>query len=216
MLAKCIGILGGTFDPIHLGHIHIATELLQDLNLKEVRFLPSYQPVHRIAPEASVQQRLTMLQLALKDHPHFILDLHEIQRAEPSFMIDTLKALREELPISPLALIIGMDAFTAFDQWKQWQDILNYCHLIIVNRPGYLAPLNQKLKDFFKQHETSNPQAIHETPAGSILLHTINPSDISGTVIRELIKKGEPLAHNMLPTAVWQYIEQEGIYLKKN
>ena len=134
-----IGILGGTFDPIHLGHLRLAEEVRETLGLRQVRFVPAYQPPHRRAPLASAAHRQAMLECALSDNPDFVLDLCEYQRGGASWMVDTCAALRAKHPDEPLILIMGMDAFNGFTRWREWARILDLVHLAIASRPGSRA-----------------------------------------------------------------------------
>lgn len=210
-MTKIIGILGGTFDPVHLGHLHIANEIYQQLHPKEIRFIPCYLPVHRTKPQATVMQRIAMLNLALEDKPHFVLDQREIQRAEPSYMIDTLHSLRTEFPQESLCLILGSDAFAGFDCWKQWQEILELCHLIVIDRPEARVNLNPILSDLVKQRGTTQTSIVQQNSAGAILLLPISPCPISATAIRDKIKHHLPVSPELNPK-VWEYIIQHQIY----
>lgn len=137
MAANFIGIFGGTFDPIHSGHIAVAEFLTKTCPLKKIHFIPCYTPPHRSLPKATPAQRLEMIKLAIAGHPEWIADDIDLQRPGPSYMIDTLEILHQRQPHSTWCLILGMDAFLQFDQWRQWHKILTLCHLIVVNRPNY-------------------------------------------------------------------------------
>ncbi len=125
-----IGIFGGTFDPIHLGHLRTALEVKQALQLEHVRFIPCFSPPHRAAPQADAQQRLALLRAALEQQDDFVIDTREIQRGGPSYMIDTLQSLHAEYPQQTLCLIIGMDAFYYFDTWQAYMQILDVAHVV--------------------------------------------------------------------------------------
>lgn len=133
-----IGILGGTFDPIHFGHLRTALDVVEDLNLQQLRFIPCGEPPHRDQPHASPAQRLAMVQLAIASESRFMVDAREIQRGGPSYMVETLESLRQELgEQQSLGLIVGLDAFAALDSWYRWQDLIDLAHLIIMTRPGW-------------------------------------------------------------------------------
>ena len=123
-LQQAIGILGGTFDPIHFGHLRTAIELHQALDLAEVRLIPCYQPVHRKLPIASPEQRLEMAYCAIRDEPALAIDNCEIERQRPSYTIETLEILRQKFPQTPLCLIMGIDAFLGFPSWHRYEEIL--------------------------------------------------------------------------------------------
>ena len=135
-----IGIFGGTFDPIHYGHLRTAFELLQALRLGELRFMPAGNPPHREQPMASAEQRVAMVRAATAGQPGFTVDDRETRREGPSYSVDTLAGLRAEHPTRPLCLIVGMDAFLGLPKWHQWQDILKLAHLVVAHRPGWRAP----------------------------------------------------------------------------
>lgn len=207
-----IALLGGTFDPIHNGHLAIAHAVYQQLKPQEIRFIPCYQPAHRIAPIASPEDRLAMVKLAIKDENDFVVDDREIQRQGPSYMIDTLQSLQKEFPGKPLCLILSTDAFANFQHWHRWQEILNYCHLIVTQRPGYILPNNTELLNFLAQHKTTDIKKLAEKLAGYIFLLNFTGPDISATAIRKKISE-KIMSENLLPTAVWEYIKKEKLYL---
>ena len=133
---KPIGILGGTFDPVHYGHLRTALELFQILNLAEIRFMPCQIPVHKDEVHADPKHRLAMLELALAGTPEFKVDHRELQRSTPSYMIETLISLRKEYPDTPLALIMGSDAFINLATWNSWQELTDYAHIVVAIRAG--------------------------------------------------------------------------------
>ena len=135
-----MGIFGGTFDPIHYGHLRTAFEMLQALRFGEVRFMPCGNPPHRDAPKADAALRLRMVHVATAAQEGFVVDDRELQRDGPSYSVDTLKALRKEYPQRPLALIIGMDAFLGLPKWYHWQEILELAHIVVAHRPSWRAP----------------------------------------------------------------------------
>lgn len=204
--SKPIGILGGTFDPIHLGHIYIALAVLEKLKLQEIKFLPCYQPVHRNLPSASPKDRVAMINIGIKDYNSFTVDEREFRRGGPSYMIDTLISLRNEYPTTPLCLILGMDAYSNIQTWKRWQELLEYAHFIVVTRPC-LHPSVQALKPF----ETSEKAKLFEQLSGSILFLDIKPCDITATEIRRRIKEKQEVTP-LLPPGVYDYILEHRLY----
>jgi len=205
-MTKLIGILGGTFDPIHFGHLRPALDIMQQAGLDEVRFIPNRTPPHREPPVLSNQQRAELVQLAINDTPGFVLDERELQREGPSYMVDTLQSLKGEFPDNTLCLIMGMDAFNELPQWHRWQAILELCHIIVSTRPGV------KLADFASQMPVSSclsdePQSLLQRPAGQILLQSVTQLDISASQIRSYLSCGQSTQY-LLPETVRDKLEQ--------
>jgi len=206
-----IGILGGTFDPIHFGHLRSALELYQALDLAEVRLVPCFQPVHRKMPVASPSQRLAMAMIAVESEPALRVDNREIERKGPSYTIDTLESLRAELPNTPLCLIMGIDALLSFPSWHRWQDILGLAHLLIAHRPQYQLPSTGIVADLLKERLKHQAIDLHQSLSGHILLHPVTPLEISATEIRkQFAMEGNP--RYLLPNSVYNYIKEHGTY----
>ena len=208
---KTIGLLGGTFDPIHNGHLRIALELYQQLQLNEVRFIPCQQPVIDKSAQANAEHRLQMLQLALNQQPGFIIDNRELQRSSPSYTIDTLISLRAELENTTLCFIIGSDSLTNLPRWHRWQELINYAHLIIIPRPNYNLPNTGVLTEFIKQHQTTDPTLLKEKPTGLLYIAPFTPLTISSTYIRQQIQTNLSPRY-LLPDPVLQYIQINNVY----
>jgi len=208
-----VGILGGTFDPVHFGHLRSALELLENLGLAEVRLIPGGHPPHRAPPRASASARLAMLELAVAGQPGLQVDTRELERAGPSYMVDTLTSLRGEVGTKPLCLLLGADAFLGLPSWHRWQELLQLAHLVVMHRPGWeltedlAAPLAQ-LVATQRVHEAA---ALAAQPAGALLLAPVTPLDISATAIRELIATGRSPRY-LLPDAVWEHIQAHDLY----
>ncbi len=205
---KKIGLLGGTFDPVHLGHMHCAHQVLKLANLDQIEFIPSFTPPHRSAPQASAKDRLAMLELAIDDEPNFFINTDEIQRTDISYTIDTLKERAEkaerEKNHDQLFLILGQDAFLQFHCWKNWQEITRYCDLIILNRPDY-PEINS---------ENSYAELLTQwinTQTNKITWLQIPPSSISATHIRAKLKMGAS-TEGLLNPKVARYIREKGLY----
>lgn len=210
-LQKPIGLLGGTFDPIHFGHLRTALEIFQALNLAEVRLIPCYQPVHRKSPIATPEQRLAMVKTAIEGEPALQAEDCEIQRKGPSYMIDTLDYLHQKMPTTPLCLIMGIDALLHFPSWHRWEDILKFAHLIIVHRPNYHLPSTGTVADLLKQRLKHSPHALRQSLAGNIVLHPVTALEISATDIRKQISSGLNPRY-LLPDSVYKYIQEHGVY----
>jgi nicotinate-nucleotide adenylyltransferase len=210
-LQQAIGILGGTFDPIHFGHLRTALEIYQALDLAEVRLIPCFQPVHRKLPYASPEHRLAMVRSAITDEPGLTVDDCEIQRKGPSYTIDTLEILQKKLPDTPLCLIMGIDALLGFPSWNRWEDILKIAHLVIAHRPQYQLPQTGIVADLLKQRLKQDSSELHSSLAGNIFFHPVTPLEISATDIRKQIAMGRSPRY-LLPDSVYHYIMQHGVY----
>lgn len=210
-LQQAIGIFGGTFDPIHFGHLRSALELYQMLDLAEVRFIPCFQPVHRKLPIASPEDRLAMVRSAILAEPTLKADDCEIQRKGPSYMIDTLEELRKNSPDTPLCLIMGIDALLGFPSWHRYEDILKLANLVVAHRPQYHLPHTGTVAELIKNCLKHNPAVIHESLSGNIILHPVTPLEISATDIRRQISMGRNPRY-LLPDSVYKYIQEHGVY----
>lgn len=206
-----IGIFGGTFDPVHFGHLRPALEVQQALGLNEVRFIPAGQPPHRETPYASTPQRLSMLRAAIEDQPGFVVDERELRREGPSYMVDTLASLREEVGQTPLCLILGYDAFLGLPGWHQWNSLIELAHLVITHRPGWNHDeLDDALQSLVKQCETE-VERLSEQAAGGLLFVPVTQLDISATIIREQIRAGQDIRY-LLPDTVYRIIREQKLY----
>lgn len=216
MTAPAIGILGGTFDPIHLGHLRLAEEVADALGLAQVRFIPAAMPPHRDAPHSSAAHRVAMTRLAIADNPRFVLDDRETRRAGPSYTVDTLSEIRGEVGANiPLALIMGADAFAKFDTWRRWQDIFSLAHIAVAHRPGTtLDALPGVLVDAWRARRVSASDAL-QTSAGAILEVEITALDISATRIRAQWAERKSARYLVAPD-VLQYIEHNALFLNGN
>lgn len=211
LTARPVGILGGTFDPIHYGHLRPALELLETLKLAEVRFIPCRVPAHRDTPSITAEQRLELVQLAIAEQAGFVIDGRELCRPGTSYMIDTLSSLRAELGVTPLCLILGSDAFRELMTWRRWQELTDLAHIVVMRRPGADQPLPPLLEDFVSSRLIDQPQALHDRPAGSILWQTVTPLAISATQIRRLLMRGQS-ARYLLPEPVLAHIHAHALY----
>jgi nicotinate-nucleotide adenylyltransferase len=206
-----LGILGGTFDPIHLGHLHLASVVKEKIGLNEVRFLPNFQPLLREQPLANAQHRFAMVELALADYKDFHADNTEILREGFSYTFDTLVEIRKKYPQHSLSFIMAADQFVQFHHWHRWQEITELCHLIIATRKGYSMTLSPELEQFTKLHATESVTDLQNKLHGAIYFIDIEPLAISATAIRQHIKAGI-YPEQALPKSVWEYIRQHQLY----
>jgi nicotinate-nucleotide adenylyltransferase len=211
-MQKPIGILGGTFDPIHLGHLSLAKEVYKQIDLQEIRFIPCYQSPLKGKPIASGEQRSEMIKLAIKDHAEFSVDNRELQRKKISYAVETLKSLCHEMKDVPLCLIMSMDAFSEFNLWHKWREIIQLAHLIVANRTGSKAVTNNEIKNLLHERQISVTDKLKIELGGRIFFISIPANPISATEIRRLIKSGENAQH-LLPKGVWEYICENKIYM---
>ncbi len=206
-----MGVFGGTFDPIHFGHLRTAHELAQSLSLSEVRFLPCGLPPHRAIPVASAEQRCAMVGLALASQAGFVLDDRELQRDGPSYSVDTLESLKADFPGSALCLIVGMDAFLGLPRWHRWQRIFELAHVVVAHRPGWRVPYRGPLGEILRARRSRQPQELHAVDAGRIYVHPVTQLEISSTEIRDLIRAGND-PRFLLPEKVRGSIQDTACY----
>jgi nicotinate-nucleotide adenylyltransferase len=208
---KPIGIFGGTFDPVHIGHLRTAHEFLTGLGLAEVRFIPSRLPPHRpptIAPEAL---RLRMLEAALDGLPDFCVDDRELRRPGPSYMVDTLTSLRAEAGSQPLCLLLGLDAFLGIPAWHRFGELAELAHIVVARRPGFTGQIEGEAGDLLRARVITDPQALATAPAGSVLMLDVTQLEISSSAIRNLVGAGgDP--RFLVPDAVRELILKTHIY----
>ncbi|MDX1604819.1 MAG: nicotinate-nucleotide adenylyltransferase [Candidatus Competibacterales bacterium] len=206
-----VGIFGGTFDPIHYGHLRIALETLESLSLAELRLLPARQPPLRDTPGARPEQRLAMLRLAIADQPGFVLDPRELDREGPSYMADTLASLRAERPDTPLCLLVGADAFARLHRWERWRALFDLAHIVVLSRPGDADPLSAPLETEIASRRLDAVTELRGSPAGGIWFQAVTALDISATRIRRLLQAGRSPRY-LLPDAVCDYIQRHRLY----
>lgn len=211
---EAIGIFGGTFDPIHYGHLRPALELYEQLNLQRMLMLPCAVPAHRPQPQVSMEQRLEMLKLAVAHEPRFEIDIREMKRGGTSYMIDTLHSLRRDVGRKPLCLCLGLDAFLGLPGWHQWQDLLDLTHIVVAHRPGWTLDMESiapELQRLMAVHLHDSDVSQCDRQAGAIVLQPVTQLAISATDIRERISSGRS-ARFLMPEPVWNYIQKEKLY----
>jgi nicotinate-nucleotide adenylyltransferase len=214
-MAEPIGLFGGTFDPIHFGHLRTAFELLQTLKLAQVKFLPTGDPPHREAPLANGQLRYDMVCAAVLGQPGFNVDDREIRRQGVSYTIDTLIELRHENPQRSLCLLLGMDAFLGMPTWHRWREILDLCHVVVAHRPGWKAPITGPLGEVMVDRGTGAVRDLHASPSGRVYAQGVTQLEIASTDLRALIMSGRDLRY-LVPDAVRELIQRTGCYAARN
>jgi nicotinate-nucleotide adenylyltransferase len=210
---RSIGILGGTFDPIHNAHLRLAHEALEQLQLDEVRLIPLNIPPHRESPIASSLHRKKMIELAIEDEPKLCLDCRELDSEAISYSINTLKSLRQEFVDDSLNLILGRDAFNKIDSWKDWQEVLHYAHIVVANRPNESSrDISNDLNEWIEKHKTNNKTNLTSKLSGHIYFINIPELDISSSKIRQNVKENK-IVDNLLPAINQNYIKDNHLYL---
>ncbi len=208
-----LGILGGTFDPIHFGHLRIALELAEATKIERVHLIPTYQPAHRHAPKASPEARFTMLANSVADNPLFVADRREIDRQDESYTIDTLHDLTKQFPKTTLCVFLGLDAFLGFHEWKNYSEILKLAHLVIAKRPNFSLPEKGIVCDLMKSHKQENINYIQQHKSGGIFIIPTAELHISASEIRKQIAMGRNPRY-LLPDKAYHYLQLNGTYHK--
>jgi nicotinate-nucleotide adenylyltransferase len=215
-----VGILGGTFDPIHYGHLRLAEEMLELANLRQIRFIPAGTPPHRGTPQVSAQHRSAMVQLAIADQPPFVLDDREVERTTPCYTVDTLNELRAELGAAqPLCLLMGGDEFVQLHTWHEWERLFELEHIVVGNRPGFTLQdhIDAAIPALRRHYQLRlcAADALSRQPAGGITEVAIPKLEISATLIRSRVAENRSIRY-LLPNAVADYIHQHHLYAHAN
>ncbi len=208
MTNTAIGLLGGSFDPIHNGHLRIAREAIKQLSLDSLQFIPCHIPPHGKTLVANAADRLHMIKLAIHNEEKFSVNTLELDKHSASYTIETLKTLAT--PSKTLYFMLGADSFLALDTWHQWQALLDYCHIIVVNRPDYSLVLSDSLQAFYDKHSKNDLETLRQQQCGCIYRLNITPYDISSTQIRNSITEVDNTTE-----AVKNYIKNKKLYIKK-
>jgi len=206
-----IGIFGGSFDPVHNGHLRAALETYQRLRLEKICFLPCYQHAFSKPLQASASQRLKMLELATIKQPFFCVSDDEIKQQTTSYTIETLKAMKQRQPQEKLALMIGIDAFLELPKWQQWRTLLDYASIIVLHRPGHYLPGNGLIDEYLAEHRCKDKATFINQEIHSIFLLSIPMLEISSTYIRQQIKEQQSVLY-LLPQTIVNYINEKNIY----
>ncbi len=199
--------MGGSFDPVHYGHLRSALEVMEALSLSEVRFIPAKVSPLKDQPHCSEQDRMNMLRLAIEGVPEFTLDKREMEREGSSYTIDTVKALYADYPNEQFVFILGVDAFNQFKQWKNWQEILALIHLVIVHRPSYTLDRSE----WEEQQWLENANDLYKYQSGKLLAIPVMPLEISSTAVKQLLLQDKKI-HFLVPEKVRHYIKAKKLY----
>lgn len=212
--SKLIGILGGTFDPVHLGHVALAEAALASLPLSEVLWLPSGSPGHRAPAAASARDRLAMLRLATAGNPRYRIDAAELDLGEPTYTVHTLTRMRAQLGhAQPLVLLLGSDSFLSLPSWLRWRELFDLAHIAVASRPGYLptdgGPVPELADEIVRR--SARPEQLVASAAGRVARFPMPPVDISASAVRAGLAAGQDM-RNLLPPAVLAYIQSQHLY----
>lgn len=214
-LSEPLGLFGGTFDPVHFGHLRLAEEAISQLGLAGVRWIPAGQPPHRGAPQVTARQRLEMVLRSTEKNARFSVDPAEVDADAPSYTVHTLERLRSELgTVQPLVLLVGADAFAGLSSWHRWRDIFPLAHVAISHRPGFpveVSSLPHELATEFNDRRLPDAGQLKSAPAGGIVTFAMTQLAISATQIRKLIANGLS-ARYLLPDTVLDYIDCHSLY----
>ena len=210
-----IGIFGGTFDPIHYGHLRTALELQRRISLAEVRFIPCAEPPPRDAEPVAGASRLDMIRAAIADEPSFVVDDREFEREGPSYTVETLGSLRSENPETPLCLLMGMDSFLGLPDWYRWEELVKLSHIVVAQRPGWRAPGDGPLGDLLQTCGTEDVMSLHGSLSGAVFVTAVTQLEISATGLRDALNAGlDP--RFLLPDSVRKIIVESGCYVQND
>ncbi len=210
-VTRTVGVFGGTFDPIHCGHLRMASELKAALKLDEMRLMPCKEPPHRQLTSASVAQRVAMVECALAEHPELTLDLQELEREGPSYSVNTVQCLRQQLggDVS-LCFAMGMDSLVNLPSWYRWEELLHSAHIVVAARPGWSLPSSGPMVEYLAEHQQA-ADFLKRAPAGGIVIQDLSMLPISSSDIRERLQAGKTLT-DLVPAGVMAYITEHGLY----
>ena len=208
-----IGIFGGTFDPIHYGHLRTALEVLQRLSLKKVCFVPCAEPPHRDATTVPDASRLDMVRVAVADQPSFVVDDREFKREGPSYSVDTLGSLRSEYPAASLCLLMGMDSFLGLPDWYHWEEITALAHIVVAHRPGWRVPEDGALGELLRERGTDDVASLHDSMCGRVFVTPVTQLEISATQLRASLNAGVDPKF-LMPNSVRRIIIESGCYVE--
>lgn len=204
-------LFGGTFDPIHLGHIKTALSLIDEIGISKLHLMPNAVPPHREQPRASAAQRLKMVDLACRENPKLIPEPFELTAAPPSYTINTLRSFKQRYPSDTLLFVMGMDSLVSLDKWYHWQQLTDVAHLVVMPRPNYdTTQASPSLSAFIGEHYCEDAASLTQAQHGCIYIAHTPHIDISATAIREQLNDQQ--RNHALPAAVANYIRQQQLY----
>ena len=207
-----VALFGGSFNPVHFGHLRIATELAEQLQVESIRMMPCAFSTNRERSTATAEQRLKMLQLAIGQQALLQAEDIELQRPAPSYSVDTVRLIREQIgPEIPLFLCIGMDSLNGLDGWHDWQKIQDYCHIVVSSRPGYKVPDSGILADWIIRYRCDDLAILKQQAQGKLYFCELTMLAISSTSIREKVSNDENICF-LTPDTVVDYIHQQHLY----
>lgn len=207
-----IALFGGTFDPVHNGHIQTSLTIQHQFHFDSYRFIPCKVPTIKPAAIANNEQRIAMLELAINKHGFCDIDLREIKRETPSYMVETLESIRQEHPEASLTLVLGYDAFLSLPKWHQWENIIKLAHLLVINRDAFNIQPSDLMKEFLHKYKTKDKECLKNKHSGTIYEFNAGDYPISSTEIKSELKKHSNVS-TQLPIEVYDYIKQQGLYL---
>lgn len=204
--------MGGTFDPIHHGHLRSAVDILDYFQFESLRLIPCYQPVHKGEPSVSAEQRLKMVELGIAADSRLSVDAREISRQGRSYSIDTLQQLRQELgQDEPLIMVVGMDSFLSLPTWARWQELLDVAHILVISRPGWEPDFISSLESFYEKHRAESAAELQCAPSGKIWMQRFTPLAISSSQVRKLCRDNASIAY-LVPETIQRFVEANSLY----
>jgi nicotinate-nucleotide adenylyltransferase len=211
MKNQAIAIFGGTFDPVHHGHLRAASEVAEQLKVSDFRLLPAGQPPHREGTWAEAYHRLAMLELALAPYPDLTVDEREVRREGPSFMVETLESIRAESGNAPVMVCLGQDAANGLNRWHRWREIFDLAHLVVMTRPRSRPQYPEDLSEFIVERQVQRTRDLMDSPCGRVRHVEVTQLEISSTDIRRQLATGRN-PRFLLPETVLAYIRKHGFY----
>ncbi|MFM2478194.1 nicotinate-nucleotide adenylyltransferase [Celerinatantimonas sp. MCCC 1A17872] len=204
--------LGGSFDPIHHGHLNSLEQLRTQLNLDTAFLMPAWRSPLKEEVNTSDKHRLAMLELAVEEYPKLKIERYEIERPSPSYTNHTLSVFKKRYPNDPIIFAMGMDSFQALDKWANWQQLTDYAHLAVFARPGYKLSLNPAVANFYQSHQANTKEQLTTQPCGKIWLTELEPFDMASSSIRQQLHQDHLNAKKALPSSVFDYIQRHHLY----
>jgi nicotinate-nucleotide adenylyltransferase len=206
-----LGIFGGTFDPIHIGHIEPVIEAAKQVNIDKIALLPCHIPTHKGVSNTSSQHRLEMVKLTCQEYPLFYPDDRDIKRGIPTYSIDTLREFRQQFPTRPLCFFIGMDSLLSINSWYQWQKLFELCHFVVCQRPNYDTDLSPEIVHLLQHRQVTDTRALQQSLGGKIYLAKTKKITLSSTTLRQYLRNNVPV-DGLIPESVINYIQQYKLY----